>query len=50
MASKVQDMLALTQAHPGLSVRIFSGLEPGAIRRALDGENVGTLIEERSGF
>jgi isopentenyl phosphate kinase len=44
MASKVQDMLALVTTHPGLDVRIFSGLEPGAVRRALEGENSGTLV------
>ncbi len=44
MAGKVRDMLALTGAHPGLTVRIFSGLIDGAVTRALAGEAMGTLI------
>jgi isopentenyl phosphate kinase len=44
MKSKVAEMLSLVQAVPGLSVRIFSGEEDGNIRRALQGERVGTLI------
>jgi len=44
MKSKVAEMLALVQAVPGLTVRIFSGEEPGNIRRALAGESLGTLI------
>jgi len=44
MASKVQQSLALAQAIPGLEVRIFSGVTPGMIERALGGETVGTVI------
>ena len=44
MKSKVAEMLALVQAVPGLTVRIFSGEEPGNIRMALAGESLGTLI------
>jgi isopentenyl phosphate kinase len=44
MAGKVRDMLALTHVHPGLTVRIFSGLIDGAVARALAGEAVGTLV------
>lgn len=44
MAGKVRDMLALTHAHAGLTVRIFSGLIDGAVARALAGEAVGTLV------
>jgi isopentenyl phosphate kinase len=44
MKSKVGEMLALVQAVPGLSVRIFSGEEPGSLLRALNGESLGTLI------
>lgn len=45
MASKVAAMLSLVRDVPGLSVRIFSGLEPGLIRLALLGEtDAGTLI------
>lgn len=46
MAAKVRDMLSLVQAHTqaNLSVQIFSGLVDGAVRRALGGEALGTLI------
>jgi isopentenyl phosphate kinase len=44
MASKVRDMLKLAGAHPGLEVRLFSGLSAGTLTRALDGEAVGTAI------
>lgn len=47
MASKVQDMLNLVAAHPGLEVRIFSGLTANAVRSALDGEETGTVIVEK---
>jgi isopentenyl phosphate kinase len=35
MAAKVYQMLELTAAHPGLHVRIFSGLEPGLLAQLL---------------
>ncbi len=35
MASKVQEMLSLTAAHPHLRIRIFSGLEPGLLETLL---------------
>lgn len=46
MASKVQSMLALVQAHPYLTIRIFSGLEPGLLARVLVNPTlpVGTVI------
>jgi len=45
MASKVNEMLALVQAVPGLSVRIFSGVSPSLVRAALLGEAApGTMI------
>jgi len=44
MKSKVVEMLALVQAVPSLAVQIFSGEEPGNIRRALAGDTLGTLI------
>ena len=46
MASKVQGMLALAHKRPGLSIRIFSGLEPGRLRRVLldPAEPAGTLL------
>jgi isopentenyl phosphate kinase len=45
MASKVLEMQALIQAASGLSVRIFSGVEPGVVQEALLGRaQPGTLI------
>lgn len=44
MASKVEAMLQVVQAAPTCTVRIFSGLEPGAIAAALAGKDVGTSI------
>jgi isopentenyl phosphate kinase len=47
MASKVRDMLDLVQAIDGLTVRIFSGMQPGNVRKALLGDSggLGTLIK-----
>jgi isopentenyl phosphate kinase len=44
MADKVRHSLGLAHSVPGLIVRIFSGMVPGEIARALDGEPVGTLV------
>jgi isopentenyl phosphate kinase len=44
MADKVRHAMAMARAVPGLEVRIFSGLEPGAVQAALSGEPIGTLI------
>lgn len=46
MDSKVRDMLSLARQHPGLSIRIFSGLEAGRLRDALlaPQQPAGTLI------
>jgi len=44
MRAKVRLMLSLVQENPGLEVGIFSGLEPGNIKRALCGEQLGTMI------
>lgn len=45
METKVRDMVALTQAVPNLSIRIFNGNTPGLIEAALVGkEKPGTLI------
>jgi len=45
MASKVAEMLALAQAVPGVSVRIFSGVSPRVVRAVLLGEAApGTVI------
>jgi isopentenyl phosphate kinase len=45
MAGKVNEMLALTQAVPGVSVRIFSGMAPGVVQAALlDEASPGTAI------
>ena len=46
MASKVRTMLGLVDAHPGLGVRIFSGLEEGRLYQTLlqPQAGAGTLI------
>jgi len=44
MKAKVEEMLSLIQKKPGLTVQIFSAEEPGFLTRALQGENVGTLL------
>jgi isopentenyl phosphate kinase len=44
MEAKVREMLELVEENPGLSIRIFSGNQPGNLVRALQGENLGTEI------
>ena len=44
MAEKVRHALSLVEVLPDLEIRIFSGAAPGAIRRALAGEAIGTLV------
>lgn len=44
MVSKVEAMLAIVQANPECTIRIFSGLETGNLHRALLGEALGTVI------
>jgi isopentenyl phosphate kinase len=44
MRSKVAQMLALVEEIPDLEILIFSGLQPGNIRRALQGEIPGTRL------
>jgi isopentenyl phosphate kinase len=44
MSAKVRQMLALAEAHPGMDIYIFSGVEAGNIARALRGEAVGTVL------
>ncbi len=44
MKAKVEQMLALVQKNEGLSAQIFSAEENGFLTRALQGENVGTLL------
>ena len=46
MKAKVEEMLALIQKNKGLTVQIFSAEESGQLTRALEGENVGTLLRE----
>jgi isopentenyl phosphate kinase len=46
MKAKVEEMLALIQKNKGLTVQIFSAEESGYLSRALQGENVGTLLME----
>lgn len=45
MASKVHQSLALAERVPGLEILIFSGEEPGAVRQALLGAQVGTVVK-----
>jgi isopentenyl phosphate kinase len=44
MKAKVEEMLSLIQKHENLTVQIFSAEEHGFLTRALQGENVGTLL------
>jgi isopentenyl phosphate kinase len=44
MKAKVEEMFALILQNPGLTVQIFSAEENGALTRALEGENMGTLL------
>ena len=44
MLTKVQLMLELVESQPGLQVRIFSGYDPGNIKKALSGKALGTLL------
>jgi isopentenyl phosphate kinase len=44
MKAKVEEMLALIQKRKNLTVQIFSAEEEGSLTRALNGENVGTLL------
>jgi isopentenyl phosphate kinase len=44
MADKVRHAMGMARAVPGLEVRIFSGVEPGAVQAALLGEPIGTLV------
>lgn len=44
MEAKVRDMIELVEQNPGLSIRIFSGSQPGNLVRALQGETLGTEI------
>jgi len=45
MAGKVQAMLALVEHLPGCEVRIFSGLVPENIMKAISGAPLGTLLK-----
>jgi isopentenyl phosphate kinase len=44
MKAKVEEMLSLIQRHEGLTAQIFAAEENGLLTRALQGENVGTLL------
>ncbi len=46
MKAKVEEMFGLIQKNKGLTVQIFSAEEGGLLTRALQGENVGTLLRE----
>jgi isopentenyl phosphate kinase len=44
MKAKVEEMLSLIHMHEGMTAQIFAAEEPGMLTRALQGENVGTLL------
>lgn len=44
MLTKIQLMQSLCRELPGLSVQVFSAVSPGALRLALDGAAIGTII------
>lgn len=44
MKAKVEEMLSLIQKNKNLTAQIFSAVESGFLTRALQGENVGTLL------
>jgi isopentenyl phosphate kinase len=44
MKAKVEEMFGLIQKNKGLTVQIFSAEESGYLSRALNGENIGTLL------
>lgn len=44
MESKVRQMLNVVSQIPGLTAQIFSGEAPGNLQKALEGENLGTVI------
>jgi isopentenyl phosphate kinase len=46
MAAKVKSMYDLVQKHSSSEVLIFSGMQPGNIQRAIQGEYLGTLIKK----
>lgn len=46
MLSKVQLMLSTLNANPSIQIQIFSGLAPGNVSKALNGNLLGTLITE----
>lgn len=46
MKAKVEEMFGLIQKNKGLTTQIFSAEENGFLTRALNGENVGTLLTE----
>lgn len=44
MHSKVRLSLNIAESVPGLEILIFSGVQPGSLKKALSGEHLGTLI------
>jgi isopentenyl phosphate kinase len=48
MLAKVQSMVDLAAAHPGLEVLIFSGSQQDTLTQAISGENPGTCISNQS--
>lgn len=50
MATKIRWMLSLVEAQSDLQVQVFSGAVTGHIKKALEGEEIGTLIINKSSF
>ena len=48
MLAKVQSMVDLAAAHPGLEVLIFSGSQTGTLTQAISGQNPGTCISSKT--
>jgi isopentenyl phosphate kinase len=44
MATKVQRCLQMIEQNPQLEIFIFSGEEPGIVKRVLSGEKLGTWL------
>jgi isopentenyl phosphate kinase len=48
MLAKVQEMVSLVKDIPGIQAWIFSGIDPGAVQKALCGEKIGTYVHNPS--
>ena len=48
MESKVDNMLSILAGLPHASIQIFSGMEPGSVKEALENHVSGTIISNKS--